>query len=825
MKNVKIGTKLPLIMVGLVAVTIVVLTLANAFLTERIVTQAAEVKLKGLSVLKAKRVEFLIETIDRNIRLRAASPATTQALIALADGYESLEDPLETLTRVYVTENEYPIGEKDKLVSADTGSSYGFIHAIYHPTFDQLQNEMHYYDIFLIDPEGNIVYSVFKENDFATNLNTGEWSDSNLAHAFRSALEMGADDPTTFVDFAPYGPSADAPAAFMSRPVFNEKGTLLGVLAVQMPVDLINIAARDLVGLGETADGFLVGSDGLLRTDSLFSEENDILTTSANIPELQAAALGESLFFEADSFSGQHVLGYITPIELNGVRWTVVLQQSKAELLEGLRWAISRTALISAVVFGLALVISIYFARGIARPVQVLAGAVKEVANGDLTTTVPAQDRLDEIGEVARAAEVFRQNAEKMEELNKEQAAAQEKMQKMNAEREKAAQKAVKIAAEQEEKDRAAAQAQRDMMRDLGNSFGEVVSAAVAGQFSKRVDADFDDDHLIGLAQNINMLMEAVESGLSQTGKLLERVAAGDLTQRMDGNFQGAFADLQTNVNAMISSLTTLVGDIANSGTALSGSADGLRESASELSRQAEQNAASIEETSAALEELAANIKNVDLNIEEVSNTAEKASASARASETIAEDAARSMDRIATGSTEISRVTEVINEIAFQINLLALNAGVEAARAGEAGRGFSVVASEVRQLSQRASEAAREIEDVIKESDTAVDEGVKKVADARSSLEEIAKSVIQISSRVAEVKTATSEQSAGIAEINSAVVQIDSNTQQQAAAFEKLTGSSNVLSDQARELETTTARFVTEANGERSHENAARRAG
>lgn len=823
MRNLKIGTKLPVIMTFLVAITIVVLSVANAVLTQRVIADAAAAKLQSISILKSKRIETLLDTIDRDIRIRADAPLTSQALIALADGFDALENPLETLRRVYITENEFELGQKDQLVSADTGSSYGFIHAVYHPSFDTVQDEMDYYDLFLFDTEGNLVYSVFKENDYATNMLTGEWSDSGLADAYRAAMELGPTDPTAFIDFAPYGPSFGAPAAFMSRPVFNEQGKLLGVIALQMPIDQLNASASELVGLGETADGFIVGTDGSLRTDSALSEVNDILATRFESPEVMSTVMGESegLPFSGAGVNGTPVIGYSTSIEFNGVRWAAVLVQSEQELFAGRQWAVSRGAMTSVLVFLAALMISILFARTVARPVRDVAEAVDSVAEGDLSVTVPEQERGDEIGDLARAAEVFRQNAVKMEELNKEQAEAQQRMVELNAEREKASEKAILLAKEQEEKDRAATKAQEDMMRDLGTSFGEVVNAAIAGQFSKRVDANFSDENLIGLATNINLLMEAVDSGLSQTGVLLEKVAGGDLSQRMEGNFEGAFADLQTNVNAMITSLTLLVSDISTSGTNLTGSSDELRQTADQLSRQAEQNAASVEETSAALEELGASIKNVDRNLEDVSSTADKASASARASETIAEEAAHSMDRIAQGSAEISRVTEVINEIAFQINLLALNAGVEAARAGEAGRGFSVVASEVRQLAQRASDAAREIGDVIKQSDAAVAEGVTKVAGAKSSLEEIAKSVISISDSVGEVKTAASEQAAGIGEINSAVSQIDSNTQKQAAAFEEVTAASHVLASQARELQTTTARFKIDANATPQRDGAA----
>jgi hypothetical protein len=170
------------------------------------------------------------------------------------------------------------------------------------------------------------------------------------------------------------------------------------------------------------------------------------------------------------------------------------------------------------------------------------------------------------------------------------------------------------------------------------------------------------------------------------------------------------------------------------------------------------------------------------------------------------------MAKIEESSRKISDIIGVIDEIARQTNLLALNAAVEAARAGDAGRGFAVVASEVRSLAQRSSQAAKDIKELITNSNGQVQEGVDLVNHAGAALKEIVESVNRVAELVSDIATASTEQATGLEQINKALMQMDEVTQQNAALVEENAATAKALENRAQSMDAQVSFFKIDSD-------------
>ncbi len=328
-----------------------------------------------------------------------------------------------------------------------------------------------------------------------------------------------------------------------------------------------------------------------------------------------------------------------------------------------------------------------------------------------------------------------------------------------------------------------------------------ILSSAVQGDLSQRVDVTQQTGFSRRMADSVNALLDLAESITNDTLRIFGAMAGGDLSQTIDIEYQGAFERLKQDANSSMRRLAEVLVGIQQSAEAVSTAFREINHGNMNLSQRTEQQASSLEETASSMEEMTGTVqKNAD-NAQEANQLALKAREQAEKGGDVVGDAVGAMTEINEASRRIADIISVIDDIAFQTNLLALNASVEAARAGEQGRGFAVVAGEVRNLAGRSAEAAKEIKGLIEDSVSKVARGSQLVDESGRTLESIVDRIKQVAEIVAEISTASLEQATGISQVNSTIAHMDNMTQQNAALVEEVSAASELAGEQAARLQ------------------------
>ncbi|HEX3502906.1 MAG TPA: methyl-accepting chemotaxis protein [Xanthobacteraceae bacterium] len=376
----------------------------------------------------------------------------------------------------------------------------------------------------------------------------------------------------------------------------------------------------------------------------------------------------------------------------------------------------------------------------ITKPLVRLGENMNHLADGDLTADIAGQERGDEVGIMAKAVQVFKDNALALK-------AAEEK----SADQQRAAEEQRRLADDERRRNEAA-----------------------------RAEA----------AEQVARVVECLGAGL-------ERMAQGDLSYRLNDNFAAEYVKIRDDFNGAIGQLQQTISAIVSSTREVTNASAEISTSTTDLSQRTEEQAASLEQTSASMEEIASTVKKNAENAQQASQSANATRQVADRGGQVVAQAVEAMARIEESSRKIADIIGVIDEIARQTNLLALNAAVEAARAGEAGRGFAVVASEVRSLAQRSSQAAKDIKDLITNSNSQVKDGVDLVNKAGGALTEIVTSIKSVADTVAQIAAASAEQATGLEQVNKALTQMDEVTQQNSALVEENAATAKTLETQA----------------------------
>jgi methyl-accepting chemotaxis protein len=878
----RLSKKIPLLMVSGALFTAIAVGIAGWHIAQEALEAEVDERVVSAAKLRATILKDYFDDVQSDIEVQSESLAVQEAIGEFALGWDKpQEQMIEILQERYIKGNPFPEGKRLDYQGEKDVSSYGFTHQKRHSFFKRIINEKGYYDIFLIDPNGNVLYSVYKESDFGANVATGPLRDSGLGKAFRGARDNAADGTLQFADFERYGPSKDAPAAFLARAVRDQSGKFLGVFAIQIPYQRMSQAVSSLIG--DEGQSYAVGPDGYLRTQLPLNKEQTLLVQKADNEDIRSAFEGKPANGKETGIDGRQVHSAATPLDVFGVRWVVVSEYIADELMVPLIWMAEMMALVAAGVLAAVSLIGWMMARTIYVPIHAMGSAVAQLSRGE-KAEIPALDRKDEIGELGRSLKViydvgveaarirsaldncktnvivtnaaltivysntamnrmlrdceqdFRwampsfsieslvggsierliPRSDNFDFYNNRAITTQVVRQVIGA---RTIQITVNPVLDKNGERLGIIMEWNDLTDELkaAAEVAEVVEAASAGDFSRRVPTEGKSDMLFKISTGVNQIGELVEHATGEFTVALRAMADGDLTARIDTQYGGRFGDLKGAINETLDQLGQVVSTIQTTANDVQVAAAEISAGASDLAKRTEDEATSLEETASTTEELAASVKQSAEHSRDATTLAEEARSVAEKGGSIVSNAVKAMEGISKSSIRISEIIAVIDDIAFQTNLLALNAAVEAARAGEAGKGFAVVASEVRTLAQRSGQAAKDIKGLINDSTEQVSQGVSLVNGAGEALGQIVAAAQKVAATVADISSASSEQANGIEEMSQSVAHMDEMTQQNSALAEESAASANELVSQIRRLHQLVARFKIN-DGEEGHE-------
>ena len=677
---------------------------------------------------------------------------------------------------VFITDNKEKLGEKNKLTyNGKYESTYMSAHEKYHSNFDSFLTAYELYDIFMVDLDGNVIYTDFKEKDFATNLKSGIYSNTGLASAYKKALNVSLGE-IVFDDFKPYEPSYNQAASFIATPIFKDNQKV-GVLIFQMPIGIINNIMQfngktKEAGLGDSGEAYLVGSDYKMRSNSRFyedikNEHVQNLKTTVGVFEVKTESTKASLEKSETSegiiqdYRDVSVISSYIPLNVYGEKWTLVVEQDEEEALRNLYSSIFTLTITTLIVTIILILVSIFAVnRLIMKPLNQFSDLFHEFIelisfkrNSISNVRINSNDEFSLMIENINVVSVNFQNKFKLD------------------------------------------------TKVMGETI-LILDRISKGLYKYRIKSKTKDPMLNTLRNTINSMLDNLDASMNNIGTTLTSYTNDDFRTKIEipERIEGRMRDIMTGVNQLGSALAQNAKENLENGDTLEKNSEIMKNSMNHLATKANEQAASLEETAAAVEEITSISRNNGESYSKMTELGMTVKKSVTSGQNLASKTTEAMDEINSKVNAINEAITVIDQIAFQTNILSLNAAVEAATAGEAGKGFAVVAQEVRNLASRSAEAAKEIKHLVEDATTKANSG-KEISD------EMIKGYIELNEKITEtikiideVSHSSREQILGIEQINDTINMLDRVTQENANKANQITNIANSVSKLAHDL-------------------------
>ena len=414
-RSLTIATRLPLIIVGLCLLITLSISAAAYLQSRATVVEQVQTRLTVLMAERNAQLERWGETLSAEVASYGTDPTISLSMAAFDSAFRLLpgDDPTALLQQIYITDNPFPAGERDRMDRAEGSAVYHRRHGQYHPFFLQMRDQNNFYDVFLFNTAGDLIYSVYKEADYATNFTTGPYADSGLASVFQKAL-AGEAGQVYVEDFTPYAPSQGAPAAFVATPIAGATGQTIGVFAIQLPLGLIGQILNNPIGMGETGDMQATADDGTARSQARFEDGTDIFEPMLSPERLAQLDAGQDLFLiGVEGSRGHPVVTMARHTDLFGLDWHLVIEMDEVEVMApvtGLRNMMLGIGAAGLLASGF---IAWFMAGTVTRPLTRLGASMQAVWERQADLTIPDTGRSDEIGILARILVSFRDNLAK----------------------------------------------------------------------------------------------------------------------------------------------------------------------------------------------------------------------------------------------------------------------------------------------------------------------------------------------------------------------------------------------------------------------------